>query len=80
MILAVAGRTVAFAAAGVMLGLLGALTVARFMSGLLFGVAPTDPLVFGAVAAMFTLVALCACYLPARDAARQAPANALRGE
>ncbi|HJO03053.1 MAG TPA: ABC transporter permease [Acidobacteriota bacterium] len=77
---AVVGRTAVLAATGVALGLLGALALSQFMSGLLFGVAPTDPVVFGAVAVLFTAVALGACYLPARGASRLAPASALRRE
>ena len=74
----VVGRTAVLAAAGIAIGLLGALVLARFMSGLLFGVAPTGPLVFAAVAGLVTVVALCACHIPARAAARLAPASALR--
>ena len=76
----VVGRIAVLAATGVAIGLLGALAMARFMSGLLFGVAPTDPLVFAAVAGLFIAVALCACCIPARGAARLDPASALRRE
>ena len=65
---------------GVASGLLGALALSQFMSGLLFGVAPSRPLVFASVAGLFTAVALCACYIPARGAARLDPASALRRE
>ena len=65
---------------GVPAGVGALVALSQFMSGLLFGVAPTDPVVFGAVAVLFTAVALGACYLPARGASRLAPASALRRE
>ena len=63
---------------GIAVGLLGGLGTARLMSSLLFGVAPYDPLTFGAVVAVLALVALAACGIPARRAIRIAPATALR--
>ena len=62
----------------VIVGLLGALGSARLMSSLLYGVAPYDPVTFGAVVAVLALVALAACGIPARRAIRIAPATALR--
>jgi len=53
---------------GVGLGLLGAIALTRVMSTLLFGVTARDPLTFVAVAALLTLIAFVACYLPARRA------------
>ena len=63
---------------GIAVGLLGALGSARLMSSLLYGVAPYDPVTFGAVVAVLALVALAACGIPARRAIRIAPATALR--
>ena len=68
------------ALAGAVLGLLGALVVSRLMSNLLFGIRPTDPATFLGVALLLLLVALAACYLPARRAIRVDPMLALRHE
>jgi ABC-type antimicrobial peptide transport system permease subunit len=65
---------------GLGLGLLGALGLSRLISGLLFGVEPTDPLCFGGSAAVLLLVALAACFLPARRATVIDPMLALRAE
>ena len=65
---------------GVALGLAGALVVTRFMRALLFGVAPTDPVTFVAIASTLTMVALAASYLPARRAAGVDPIVSLRAE
>jgi predicted permease len=66
-------------AAGVLLGVAGALGVTRLLKALLFGVEATDPLLFVAVPAGLALVALLACWLPARRAARLDPLVALKG-
>jgi putative ABC transport system permease protein len=66
--------------AGVALGLAGAFVVTRALSGLLFGVAPVDPGVFGGVALLFVVVGLFASYLPARRAMRVDPVAALQTE
>ena len=68
------------ALAGAAVGLAGALIVSRLMAGVLYGVAPTDPLTFVGVALLLLLVALLACYLPARRALRVDPMIALRYE
>jgi len=63
---------------GVALGIVGAASVSRFLSSMLYGVAPTDPGVFAGLAAVMMLVTVVACYLPARRAAKLDPSLALR--
>src|SRR4030095_6615245 len=58
---------------GVVLGAMGAFAVTRLIRSLLYGVSATDPIVFGLVAGMVVLVALCACWVPARRGARGDP-------
>jgi ABC-type antimicrobial peptide transport system permease subunit len=65
---------------GLALGLLGAWWLGRAGSSLLFGVAAGDPLTFLTVALVLTVVAMTACYFPARRAARVDPMVALRCE
>jgi putative ABC transport system permease protein len=66
------------AIAGAAVGLVGALIVSHLMTGLLYGVRPTDPLTFIGVTTLLTAVAVSACYLPARRAVRIDPIVALR--
>jgi len=66
--------------AGTVLGIVGALGGSRFLSGLLFDVAPTDPLTYTVVLAGATIVGLLAAWTPARRAARVDPVSALRGD
>jgi putative ABC transport system permease protein len=68
------------AAIGVLLGLAGAWGMTRFLESLLVGVTSTDLLTFSVVSATLLLVALLACYLPARRATKVDPLTALRYE
>ena len=66
--------------AGIALGTLGALATSRLLSGLLFGVGAADPTTFAGIALLLVVVALAACWLPARRAAAVDPINALRAD
>jgi predicted permease len=68
------------AVAGSIAGIAGALLLSRLMAGLLYGVEPTDPLTFAGVAVGLGVVAMLACYIPARRAMHIDPVTALRYE
>ena len=76
----VVGSGMLLAVIGVAVGLIGAFAVTRLMASLLFGVSPTDLVTFGLVTAGLLLVALLACYIPARRATKVDPLIALRYE
>jgi putative ABC transport system permease protein len=67
-------------AIGLVVGLCGAAALTRLMQGVLFGVAPLDPLSFAAAPVVLGVVAAAACLLPAGRAASADPAEALRSE
>lgn len=74
----VLGHGLTLAVLGVAAGLAGAFALSRIMSSLLFEVAPGDPLTYGASSLGITALALAACWLPARRAARVSPIETLR--
>jgi putative ABC transport system permease protein len=65
---------------GIAIGLFGAFFLTRLMSKLLFSVTPRDAVTFTAVPAILFVVALLACYIPARRATKVDPSVALRYE
>ena len=74
----VLGQGTALVAAGIVAGTAASIAATRLISGLLYGVSPTDPVSFAAVIVLLALVALSATYVPARRAARVAPMDILR--
>ena len=76
----VVGQGMALTLAGLAMGLVLALTMTRFISTLLYGVSPSDPLIYLGISLLLMVVALAASYLPARRASNVEPVTALRHE
>jgi putative ABC transport system permease protein len=76
----VIGQGVILVSTGLGIGLIGSLALTRFLSSALYNVSPTDPATFVIIALVLTVVALAACYLPARRAIRVDPMVVLRFE
>ena len=76
----VVGRGMGIIGAGLAAGFVSALMLTRLLSSMLFGVRPGDPLTYAVVVLLLGVVALVACYLPARRAMRVEPMVALRCE
>jgi putative ABC transport system permease protein len=76
----VLGQGIVLTQAGLLVGLVGASAVTKFLETLLFGITPLDPATFAAASVMFVLVATFASYIPARRATRVDPVVSLRCE
>jgi putative ABC transport system permease protein len=76
----IAARGIRLAAIGLVIGFAAAFVIARLLSSLIYGVSATDPLIFVGVPAALAIVAIAACYLPARRAMKVDPIIALRYE
>jgi putative ABC transport system permease protein len=76
----VVGHGMTLALIGIVLGVMGALAVTRIMASLLYGVSAIDPVVFACVPLLVAVIALLACYIPARKATKVDPLTALHYE
>jgi predicted permease len=76
----VLGEGAKMAVLGILIGLAAALGLTRLLANMLFGVSPHDPLTLAGVVSLLVLVALAACYIPARRATKVEPMEALRYE
>ena len=76
----VVGEGLKLSAAGIVVGVAGALAITRVMASILVGVTPTDPITFGAIVVLFAMIALAASWIPALRASGLDPLNAIREE
>ena len=76
----VLGQAARLAVGGAAIGLVVALTLARVLRSMIYDVRPADPMTFVSVVTMVIGIALLACYLPARRAAKANPMEALRAD
>lgn len=76
----IVGEGIKLTATGIAIGIAGALALTRLLSSFLYGVSPSDPLTFLAVSMTLIVVALAACYVPARRATKVDPMVALHYE
>jgi putative ABC transport system permease protein len=76
----IVGQGLKMVLSGIVIGVLSALALKRVIGKLLFGVSPSDPLTFAAIALLLIGVALLACWIPARRAMKVDPLRALRSE
>ena len=76
----VVGKGMRLVLIGIAIGLGGAFALTRWMASMLFGVSSTDPLTFAGIALLLTLVAMLACWIPARRATKVDAMVALRHE
>jgi putative ABC transport system permease protein len=77
---AVARQGMGLTAIGIAVGVAASLALSRLLESLLYSVKPTDPITYAAAAVVFAIVALLACYIPARRASKVDPLVALRYE
>ena len=76
----VLGRGLIVVGAGIVAGIVAAVSVTRYFENLLFGISATDPFTFALITVLLAVVALIACYVPARRATKVDPLVALRSE